>query len=136
MAVNAFLGGLVVVRRNLKRRIRAEFLRLAGQLDGFRRGVGAGSSDDPAAAGGEFDHPADHFEMFFAAQGRRLPGGADRHQPGHTPGDLQFDNLTQRIPIDLSVAERGDQRRVNAFEFHHFVKLRKIRGRPGTAPRG
>ena len=118
VAVQALLRGLVVVRGDLEREIRAVGLRVAGQVERLGGRVRAASGKHLAASVHELDHGRDHAFVFLEAQRGRFAGGADRGDPVDTVADLHFDQLRQFIVIHCSVAERSHKRRVETLNFH------------------
>ena len=110
MAVETFLRRLVVVRVHHERAVRAGPLGVLGEVDGFGGGVGARAGEDlhPLARG--LDHELDHTLVLVVRQGRRLAGGAARHDPVGAVGHLELDQLAQLCLVHLAVAERRDER--------------------------
>ncbi len=89
---------------------------MADQADGLLGGVGAGAGDHRHAAGGDLDAQLHHPAVLLVAEGRRLAGGAHRHQPVHPAGDLALHERAERRFVDRAVLERGDERRDSALE--------------------
>jgi len=109
VAVEPFGRRLVVVGRHLERRVCAAGLRGLRELDRLLRGVRAGAGDDLDTVGGVLGRDPDDFDVLLDGQRRRFAGGADRHDPGHPPGDLHVDQLAEADIVDGTVlVERRD----------------------------
>ncbi len=109
MAVEAVLGGLVVVGRDREGRIGADLLRVAGQLDGLAGGIRPGAGDDRHPAARRFDAQLHDPHVLLVAEGGRLTGGADRNQPLGSLRDLPFDQPLEGRLIELAVLERRNE---------------------------
>src|SRR5690606_40025592 len=82
VAVETFLGGLVVVGGDQQAGIGADALGQLGEPDGFPGAVGPGAGDHRDAAADPVDDAAEHFEVFLHVQGGRFARGAYRDDGG------------------------------------------------------
>ena len=114
MAVDAFLPGLVVIRSDVEKSLRAELFRLAREQNRLVRGVGARSREHGNAARGELDRLRDDFEMLFVRQRRRFAGRSDGKDAVNAADDLEIHEFLQVGIIDRAVPHRRDQRRPGA----------------------
>ncbi len=112
MLIEAFLRGLVVIRRDGENTIDADALQLAGEFDHLARVVAAG-----AAKHGRFplrliDHNLDHAQVFGARERGAFAGGTARNQKVYPSVDLPADELAQSALVERQVTlERRNQRR-------------------------
>ena len=86
-------------------------LRVAGEIDGLRRGIGAGTGNHRHALVGRLDAELDDVLVLFVAEGRALAGRADWNEPVRALRDLPLDQLLERLVVDFPAFEGRDQRR-------------------------
>ena len=110
MPIEAFLAGLVVIRRDHQHRVGARLLRVLGERNRLGGRVGAGARDHRHAALGLLHAPLDHAVVLFMGERRALARGADRHQPVGALGDLPIHQLAERALVESAVLERRHQR--------------------------
>ena len=103
------LGWLVVIGCHDKGRVGPDLLGKAHQRHAFDGVVRPGPSNDRHAAAGGFHHHFDHGLVLVMGKRRAFPGGSDRHKAGGAFGDLPFDQVFERIKIQLAVFERRHQ---------------------------
>lgn len=106
MLIKTFLGGLVVIGRDLQHRVRASLLGMPGESNRLGGGVGAGARDDGDAPGRRLDAKLDHTHMFFMAERGRLAGRADRDKTVGALIDLPVDEGLEGFLVDFAVLER------------------------------
>ena len=80
MLIDAFLRGLVVVRRDDEYRIRARAFRVCGKLDGLDRVIRARAGDHGDASLSRFDGQLNHPFVFLMRKRGALARGAARHE--------------------------------------------------------
>ncbi|MCY1300948.1 hypothetical protein D9M70_505360 [compost metagenome] len=80
MREEALLRRLVVIGRDNEDRIGTSLFGMLRELDCFRRVVGAGAGDHRHPLGRRLDAELDDFLVLVMGKGRRLAGGADRHE--------------------------------------------------------
>ena len=95
MAVQAFLGGLVVVRRYQQAGIGTGAFGATGQLDRLGGGIGAGAGNHRQAPAGVFDRDADDLAVLVHVERRGLAGGTDDHQRVGALLDVEVDQAAQ-----------------------------------------
>ena len=107
MAVQPFLGRLVVVRYDRKTHARSRLFGVIGQLDRLARGICAGAGYDRHAPSRLFDGSADQQAMFFEIHGGRLAGRADDDDAVGAFADMEIDQRAQSLQIQTAVLGHG-----------------------------
>ena len=124
--VEAFLRGLVVVRRDGEDAVDAQVLQFAGELDDFGGVVAAGAGEHGDLALGLFERDLDHAQMFVARERGALAGGAAGHQEVDACRDLAPHQPAQRGFIQRQIGpERSHQR--GAASCEHVIASRSSR---------
>ena len=112
MAKQPFLRRLVVIGADNQDAIGTCIGCVPGKAYSLRRAVRPGTGNDRHAASRLFDAQFDHTVMLFMRQRRRFAGCANRHKTMRPVLDLEIDQFSESRLIDLTVAERCDQRGV------------------------
>src|SRR5207247_2096597 len=110
VAVEPLLGRPVVVRVDHEGAGGPGLLGVTREVDRLRGGVGPGARDDVEAAAGRFDDDLDDAPVLIVAEGGRLPRGAARHNAVGALRHVRLDELPELGLVDLTAAERSDQR--------------------------
>ena len=105
VAVDAFLGRLVVVGRDQQRAFGARLLRRPGEVHGLAGGVGAGPGNDGDPAPCRTHHRVDDRVVLGVVQGGRLSGGAARDQRVGALLDLELHQRLQGGVVHPPVLE-------------------------------
>ncbi len=95
--------------------------RVAGEVEGFRRGVGAGTGDHGKSVARRLHHDLHHALVLVVAQGGRLAGGTTRNQAVRAVRRVELHELPELRFVDFAAAERGDQRDEGALKWRHTV---------------
>jgi hypothetical protein len=114
--VQTLLRRLVVVGIHHERAVRARALGVLREIERLGRAVRAGAGEHLDALAGGLHHDLDHALVLVVREGRRLAGGAARHQAVGAVGHVQLDQLAQLRLVHLGVLERRDQRDERAGE--------------------
>src|SRR5688572_2986414 len=105
MLIKTFLGGLVVVGRDLQHRIRARLLGMTGESDRLGGRVGAGPGNDGNASGRGLDAKLDHAHVLFMGERGRLACRTDRNKAAGALVDLPVDEGLEGFLVDFAVLE-------------------------------
>jgi hypothetical protein len=109
MLIEALLGRFVVVGGDEQGSLGSGLLCVAGEAHRFGRAVGPGPRDDGDSSPGFLDGDVHDPIVLAVGEGGRLAGGAARNNPVNPLPDLPVDQLSERVLVELPVAEGGDQ---------------------------
>ena len=112
MAVETFLRGTVVVRRDEQCGIRAELLAFHRHLDGLARGIRSRARDHQRALFRHLHGEFDHAEVLRVIERGRFAGGAHGDDARDASGDLRLDEAGECGLVEPVIAERCDERGV------------------------
>jgi len=107
MPVQAFLGGLVVIRHHRKAGVRAGFLRRFGQFDRFGRGIPPRARDDRNAALGVVDGNLDEFLVLVEVHRRRFTGCPDDDDAVGPFVHMEVDQAAKPAQVEPAVVLHG-----------------------------
>ncbi len=107
VAVQSFLGRLVVVRGHEERAIRPHPLCMLGDLDSLRGGVGSGAGDDRYPFFRLLHHDFDDPVVLFVVEGGCLAGSPARNDAVRAVLNLELDQFSQVFFIYFPVFERS-----------------------------
>ena len=110
---------LVVVRRDDEEAVRAELVRLLGQVDGVRGRVRAGAGHHGGAVADRVDRGRDELEPLVVGERRRLPGRARHDDAVGAVLDEVDAELAVTIEVDRPVLAEGRHRCCEDFSQHH-----------------
>lgn len=116
-----FLGRLVIIRRDLQRTVRADFLGFARQVNRLTRRIPAGAGEHFDLACTKLYRERDDFEMLLVIHRRRFTGGAHGHDAIHPRLDLHPNQAFQGRCVELAVFERRYNGGVSSCE-HDFIR--------------
>ena len=117
MLEHALLGGPVVIRHHLQRRIRADAFGKTGQLNGLSSRITTGAGNDWNPAGHMGNGGLDQLTMLFHRHRRRFARGAHDHDGIGAFGNMPVNQLTQRWHIQTAVVvHRGHYRNYAALD--------------------
>ena len=115
VSVEAFRGGLVIVRSHLKGGIGPQSFRLKGQVHRLGSGVGSRACDDQNPSVGSLNGQFYYSPVLFVAEGGGLSRGSHGNDSGNACGDLTLDQAGQGHLIQGTVFLKGsDQRGMGA----------------------
>src|SRR5690606_34695780 len=118
VAVETFLGGLVVVGGDQQAGIGADALGQLGELDGFPGAVGPGAGDHRDAAVDLVGDAADHFDVFLHVQGGGFARGADRDDGVGAFLQVEVHQFAQAVPVQCALRIHGSDQRHHAARNH------------------
>src|SRR6185503_7537582 len=125
MLEQAFLGRLVIVRRDLQRTVGARVLSGFGEINGFARRVGAGPGKHLRLARRKFNRTLDYLDVLFVIQRGRFACCSDRYDAVDPRFYLGLDEAPQRGFIDVAGSKRRDDCWVCSSKFRcHSLSLR------------
>ena len=111
MLVQAFLGGLVVVRGHQQATVGTGLHGALSQMQRLAGGVGAGASDHRNPPLDLPHHLVDHRDVFLIIERRRFAGGTDGDDGIGAVVDMKLHQPRQRFEIQRAVrAHRGNDR--------------------------
>lgn len=107
MAVQTFLGGLVVIRRHQQTGVGAAFHGATGEVDGLASGIGAGAGDHRHPAAHKLDDLADDLAMLFFIESGGFAGGAHGDDGVGALLDVELDEPRQTVGVETLVCLHG-----------------------------
>src|SRR5690606_10029076 len=99
--------GAVVIRRDGKPRLRADFLCVLGKTDSFACGIATRACNDGNAPGRVLNRHAQQFAVFVEIDGGRLARGAYHDQGVGALGNMPIDKFSERVEIKRSEERRA-----------------------------
>ena len=118
MLEQAVLGRLVVIRRHEQAGVYTRFLGAARQTDRFAGRIGPGAANYGYATAHTRDDLADKRAVLVLVKRRRLTRGADRDDSVGVVFDVELDEPTGRIEIDVPARHHRRDHRNNAASKH------------------
>ncbi len=105
--VETLLGWLVVVGIDDERPVGSGPFRVAGEVDGLRRGVGAGTGDDGKAVARRLHHDLHHALVLVVAERGRLAGGTARNEAVRAVRGMELHELPELRFVDFAARGTG-----------------------------
>ena len=117
VAVHALLVGLVVVRRDEQKAVRAQIAELAALRKRRFRAVGAAAGDDRDAAADGVHAAADDGRVLGGVRGAGFARGAEDDKTVRAVFHVPLAKLLQALEVDASIRVKGGhQRHITAFK--------------------
>ncbi len=124
MAVETFLGRLVVVRYDRQGVVGARFPGIGGKLDRLGGGVRAGAGNDGDALCGVVHRGLDQQPVLVPVHRRRFTGGADHDDAVGAFLDMPVDQPAECVKVERAILLHGsddcDQAALQRRHFQNF----------------